>query len=497
MKLKVLALCCLCLTWTHGNAQQSKTPQKNIWSSLDNHKAAPEWFKDAKLGIYFHWGVYTVPAYGNEWYPYHMYRKDSEYFKHHKAKYGDQSKFGYHEFVPMFKAEKFNAKEWTQLFKKAGARFAGPVAQHHDGFAMWDSKVNPWNAKNKGPKKDITGLLEKEIKNEGMKFITTFHHARNLQRYSNKKVKGFASHFTYNKDWHTSTINTELKKLYGNVDKNWFHQYWYDQIDEVVTQYQPDIIWFDSWLDFIPEDLRFKMVANYLNKSASNNQEVVIAYKQNDIPKHIGVKDIEQGGKRDVTEKTWMTDITLSNKSWCYVKGQTYKPTALVIRNFIDVISKNGVVLLNISPKADGSIPQVQKDILLEMGAWFDIHGEAIFNTRPWIMYGFGNAKADSGKHGGQSATVKYTASDIRFTQSKDKKTLYLFSLGVPKQGWTEKYYLMAEHRYFPNQKIKNVSLLETKETLEYDLDGYGFSIKYPNTSKLNTFASVVKIEFE
>lgn len=488
----------LCLSFIIGNAQTKESDNyKADWNSLSQHTAAPEWFKDAKLGIYFHWGVYSVPAYGNEWYPYFMHLKGNKYYKHHKETYGDPSEFGYHQFIPKFKAEIFNAKEWAQLFKKAGAKFAGPVAQHHDGFAMWDSKVNPWNSKKKGPKKDITGLLAKAIKKEDLKLITTFHHARNLQRYRNKEKKGFASHFVYNKDYYTSTTDSELKKLYGNVDATWFEKYWYDQIDEVVSNYNPDIIWFDSWLDFMPEKLRQEMLANYFNKEKKNNQEVVVAYKQNDLPKNIGIQDIEQGGKRDLTEKTWMTDITLSNKSWCYVEGQTYKPTDIVIRNFIDVVSKNGIVLLNISPKADGSIPQAQKDVLLEMGAWFDIHGEAIFNTRPWIMFGFGNAKAKQGSHGGQSATVEYTASDIRFTQSKDKKTLYLFSLGKPKTGWTDKYFLMAEHRYFPNQTIKKVSLLQTGETLNYDLDGYGFSIKYPEQSHLNKLANVVKIEFE
>jgi len=208
------------------------------WESLKKHNAAPEWFQDAKFGIYFHWGVYTVPAFGSEWYPYHMYNPSRPEFKYHKKTYGDHTKFGYHDFVPMFKAEKFNAKEWVDLFQKAGAKFAGPVAQHHDGFAMWDSKVNPWNSLKKGPKKDITGELEKELHNRGMKLITTFHHARNLQRHRGEPVNynQFDSHFYYDEKYHTSTKDPELGKLYGLTPENEFDQFWYDQIVEVLDQ---------------------------------------------------------------------------------------------------------------------------------------------------------------------------------------------------------------------------------------------------------------------
>ena len=161
--------------------------------SLAEHTAAPDWFRDAKFGIYFHWGPYTVPEYGNEWYPRWMFFKDMvlkkngvryDYFSHHQETWGDASEFGYHDFVPMFTAEKFDADEWAELFEKSGARFAGPVAEHHDGFAMWDSDATPWNSLDMGPKRDITGEMSAALRVRGMKVITTFHHARNLQRYA-------------------------------------------------------------------------------------------------------------------------------------------------------------------------------------------------------------------------------------------------------------------------------------------------------------------------
>jgi len=208
------------------NIAEETTKQKYQanWESLSKHNAAPEWFQDAKFGIYFHWGVYSVPAYHNEWYPNLMYNPETEVFKHHKETYGDQSEFGYHHFIPKFTAEKFNAEEWADLFKKSGAKFAGPVAQHHDGFAMWDSKVNPWNSVDKGPKKDITGALSKALKAEGLKLITTFHHARNLQRNINNpnRLEAFDSHFFYNPKYHTGTKDKELGKLYGLINPKEF-----------------------------------------------------------------------------------------------------------------------------------------------------------------------------------------------------------------------------------------------------------------------------------
>lgn len=468
------------------------------WESLSKHTAAPEWFQDSKLGIYFHWGVYTVPAFENEWYPSKMYLPGTEVFEHHKKKYGDQSEFGYHHFVPQFTAENFDAEEWAELFKNSGAKFAGPVAQHHDGFAMWDSKVNPWNAKAMGPKKDITGQLAKALRKQDLKLITTFHHARNLQRNADNPEKWgeFDSHFAYNPEWHTSSTDPQLSKLYGNIPTDDFHQYWKDQIVEVLDQYQPDIIWFDSWFRFIPENIRQDMIAYYFNSEKKNNKEVVICYKQLDIPSTVGVQDIEQGGRRDITESPWMTDITLSFKSWCYVEGQTYKPTGMVLRNLIDVVSKNGVVLLNISPKADGSIPDEQRKVLGEMGDWFSKYGESIHGTRPWYLYGFGDAKAGDGTHGGQSSTVEYTADDIRFTQSKDEKTLYMFCLGRPEPGKKIWLKLLARHRYAPKTPIKRITVVGTDTEVEFDHAHTGFTLTVPD-APMDELATVFKFELE
>lgn len=478
--------------------EEAKIVYNPTWESLSKHNQAPDWLSDAKFGIYFHWGVYTVPAYENEWYPSKMYIKDHPVYKHHLKTYGSQKEYGYHEFVPQFKAEHFDAEEWVSLFKKAGAKFAGPVAQHHDGFAMWKSKVNPWNSFDKGPKKDITGEIAQAIRKNNMKLITTFHHARNLQRNKDTPSKwgNFDSHFTYHPEYHTSSEDPELSILYGNIPEDTFYENWTNQIKEVVSQYQPDAIWFDSWLNLVPEKRRQQMCADYFNAAENNGQEVTIGYKQSDLPKDVGILDIEQGGRKDITERLWMTDITLSNKSWSYVKGQTYKNAALVMRNLIDVVSKNGVVLLNVSPKADGTIPNEQRKVLMEMGDWFSKYGESIYNTKPWDLFGFGNAKTGEGHHGGQSATVQYTADDIRFTQSKDEKSLYLFFLGKPKVGEEFSFHLLARHRYCPHSKIKRVVVLGTETEVDYVFGDSEFTLKIPETP-INDIATVLKFELE
>lgn len=481
-----------------SNSSTFENYQAN-WESLSKHEEAPQWFQDAKFGIYFHWGVYTVPANGSEWYPWKMYREDTPEYKHHIKTYGSPEKFGYHHFVPQFTAKKFNADEWASLFKKAGAKFAGPVAQHHDGFAMWDSEVNPWNSVKKGPKRDITGEIAAAIRKNNMKLITTFHHSRNLQRHSDKEENwgGFDSHFTYNPKFHTSSKDPELSLLYGNIAEDKFNNYWSDQINEVVNKYKPDMIWFDAWLNYMPENRVQQMCADYFNTEKETGQEVLIGYKQADLPKEVGILDIEQGGRKDITERPWMTDITLSNKSWSYIEGQTYKKTPLVIRNLIDVVSKNGVVLLNVSPKSDGTIPQEQQKVLLEMGDWFSKYGEAIYNTKPYTLFGFGNATAEEGHFGGQSATVKYTADDIRFTQSKDEKTLYLFYLGVPKKGEKFSYRLLARHRYGPNKKVKRISVLNSNEEVAFSYSSDVLNITIPKSANLNNIANVLRFELE
>jgi len=417
------------------------------WASLSKHEAAPEWLKDAKLGIYFHWGVYSVPAYGNEWYPCRMHQKWDDVYTHHVATYGEPSEFGYHDFVPMFTGEHFDPEEWAELFKKAGARFAGPVAEHHDGFAMWASKITPWNAMDRGPHRDILGELFKALEKRNMKTIATFHHARNLQRYRDtwddaaveKNPRNFFdSHYPFYADMPPASDDPELRLLYGNLPaEEWHEKIWLGELEEVIDQYRPDMIWFDSWLDKIPETYRQRFAAHYLNAAEEWGKEVAIIRKQDDLPINFTINDHEKSREPNALPELWMTDDTISTGSWCYTTDLTVKPLYKILHTLADTVSKNGVVLLNLSPMADGTIPQDQRRVLLGLGAWLETHGEAIYDTRPWTVAAEGPTAEPTGGFAEHKKFLKleYCAEDIRYTASKDGKTVYAMLLGIPTPG--------------------------------------------------------------
>ncbi|WP_157637810.1 alpha-L-fucosidase [Flexithrix dorotheae] len=481
--------------------EQDESPEKELtykadWESLKKHNEAPEWFANAKLGIYFHWGVYSVPAFGNEWYPRHMHFENRKEYKHHLEKYGHPSEFGYHDFVPMFTAEHFDAKEWVELFKKSGARFAGPVAEHHDGFSMWDSEITPWNSMDKGPKKDILGELSKEIKASDMKLIATFHHARHLQRHNSTSENPYwNSHYPFFEGMPPSSEDEELKYLYGNIpEEQWNREVWMGKLVEVIDKYQPDIMWFDSWLDEIPESYRQEFCAYYLNEAEKWGKEVVIVRKQDDLPLDVSVDDLEKSRKNRLEEKVWMTDETISKGSWCYTEDLKIKPAGEVLHVLIDIVSKNGVLLLNISPKADGTIPEDQRTSLLEMGNWLSNYGEAIYDTKPWYTYGEGPTKEPEGhfKNHAEFLKIKYSEKDYRFTAKGDN--IYVMTLGAP-QANEEILLTSFSRENLPEPvEISKISLLGNDAEIEWSLTDEGLKISIPATD-LDEMAVVFKVE--
>jgi len=489
-----------------ARAEEQKTYQPN-WQSLAAHEEAPEWYRDAKFGIYFHWGVYCVPAYGNEWYPRFMHmegfvrRKSHNYFKYHVEKYGHPSKFGYHDFVPMFKAEKFDAEEWADLFEKAGAKYAGPVAEHHDGFAMWDSEVTPWNAADMGPKRDITGELAKALRKRGIKLVATFHHARNLQRYAdnrghrdpnakmspNERFRN--SHYPFLEGMPPTSDDPKLRLLYGNLPKNeWLERIWLGKLKEVIDLYQPELIWFDSWLDQIPEKFLQEFCAYYLNHPTESGVLPVITRKQEDMPLSVAIEDFEKGRLDALSAHCWLTDDTISKGSWCYTQDLEIKPTSMVLHSLIDIVSKNGCLLLNISPKADGTIPRQQRDVLLGIGEWLKANGEAIYSTRPWTRYGEGPTLI--GKSGGFITEPTYTAKDIRYTSSKDDLVLYATLLGRPEPG--EEISLKSLSW---NTGIKRITLLGADKPVEWTISRKTGLILTMPEGKVSDLAVSFKIE--
>lgn len=467
-----------------------KGPYSAEWASLKKYDEAPEWFRDAKLGIYFHWGVYSVPAFGSEWYPRHMHLKNRPEYKHHKETYGKPTEFGYHDFVPKFKAEKFDADRWAKLFKQAGARFAGPVAEHHDGFSLWDSEVTPWNAADRGPQRDLAGLLADAVRERGMKFIATFHHARNNLW---KKDGEWTGHYSgVKKNFPSLLEDPELRMLYGYMPREKFLDFWLAKLKEVVDQYQPSLVWFDSWLNEVPETYQKRFLAYYYNSAADWDKDVVVTRKQDDLPLEASVEDYEKGRAAELTERAWLTDDTISKGSWCYTEGLKIKSLNTVLDTFIDIVSKNGVLLLNISPKADGTIPERQKKVLRGLGDWLDRNGEAIYGTRPWKTFGEGPTRLKKGGH--FVGHVEYTAQDVRFTRSKDGKTLYAIVLDWPGANEQLTIESVSLDNVPSDVQIKEVSLLGYDGDISWKLTDSGLALTTPST-KVDESAIVFRIK--
>ncbi len=456
------------------NGSMAEESYKPTWKSLERYPI-PQWLKDGKFGIYTHWGVYSVPAMGPDgtWYSNAIYtREDSKQHKHHIETYGPLSEFGYKDFIPMFKAEKFDADEWAELFEMAGAKFAGPVAEHHDGFAMWDTKYSEWNAAKMGPKRDVVGELEKAIKKRNMKFVTAFHHSLNW-------------HFFPVWDERFDCSDPKYSGLYGQIHEKGekpnreFLDEWSGKIIEVIDKYDPDFIWFDFGLDVIRDDYQKNFLAYYYNKSVERGKEVLVSYKNHDFPPGVGLLDLG-GIMPEMTHHMWMTDTSVDDQgAWSYVKEAGFKSVNTLVDNLVDRVSKNGFLLLNVGPKPDGTIPEEAKKRLLGMGEWLKVNGEAIYDTRAWIRYGEGPTKAKAIDLA-RSRKIPYTAQDIRFTV-KDNM-LYVICLDWPGDEVTIKY-LAGEREYtgLYESEIESIKMLGVDEELEWTMTEDGLTIKTPD----------------
>lgn len=499
--LEILILLVAVVGLQSGHVMSQELAYQPDWASLRMHQPAPDWFRDAKFGIYFHWGVYSVPAYGNEWYPRHMHDKGNEegghVYEHHRKTYGEPTVYGYDRFVPDFKAEHFDADEWCELFKRAGARFVGPVAEHHDGFALWKSKVTPWNAYDRGPQRDVLGEIAAAARKRNMRVVATFHHARNnlWQKTQKDGSVHWSGHYSYVMEYFPSVLDDpERAFLYGYMPRERFLRVWLEKLKEVVDGYDPDLIWFDSWLDEIPDEFKTEFLAYYFNHAEETGQEVVVTYKQEDLPQDVGVLDLEKGSMADLTDFAWLTDDTISLGSWCYTSDVRIKPTHVVLHSLIDIVSKNGQLLLNISPTADGRIPENQRSVLLELGEWLAVNGEAIYNTRPFVVYGHGPTTAGKGHFGGIALDRGYTADDIRYT--RNGKTVYAIQLGWPGSGKTTLLQGFAAEAGKPRFNVTDVTMLGSESEIAWKQGDAGVEVTSPQQAP-NKMAIVYKVTFD
>jgi alpha-L-fucosidase len=425
-----------------------------------------------------------------------MYQPGTPQHEYHVKHYGGPEKFGYKDFIPMFTGARFDADEWAGIFKDAGAEFAGPVAEHHDGFSLWNTKLSDWNAVNMGPKRDVVGLLEQAVRKQGMKYMTAFHHAENwfffphwVKEYdaSNPRYSGLYGE-PHNLEFsHLDEKGPQTSFAMQDKPSNRFLDIWLGKVKEVIDNYKPDLLWFDFGLRFVQEHYKREMLAYYYNAAQFWGKEVALTYKDHDMAPGNGVVDIELGGADVLRYNEWITDSTLDDGSaWGYMHNAKYKTSDTLIKYLVDNVSKNGYMLLNVGPKADGTIPDEAKAILREMGRWLRINGEAIYGTTPWMTFGEGPTKVESGAFK-ENSRLEYTASDIRFTCKGDALYAILF-------GWPEGNALIETCKCLYPEEIDRVTMLGHEGLLQWKHANNGLEVEIPKTRPCDS-AYVVKIE--
>ena len=445
-------------------------PFDKTWESLLGYEI-PEWYQDAKFGIFIHWGVYAVPAFGNEWYPRNMYLQGSPEFAHHVSTYGPQKDFGYKDFIPLFTADKFDPDQWAALFRRAGAQFVVPVAEHHDGFAMYDCAYSNWSAAKMGPKRDLIGELADAVRRQWLVFGLSSHRAEHWWFFNG----GMA--------FDSDVQDARYADLYGPAQSESlppneaFLDDWLARTCELVDKYQPQLVWFDWWIEqpiFQPYLQRF--AAYYYNRGADWQRGVAINYKHDAYPQGTAVFDVERGQLDDIRPRFWQTDTAVAKNSWCYVEKQEYKTVDDLVDDLVDIVSKNGALLLNIGPRPDGTIPQEEEELLLGIGRWLTVNGEAIYGTRPWKIFGEGPTQVVGGSFN-DTKRAPFTAEDIRFTTRGD--TLYAIALAWPDNGKVTMTSLSAASGLFMRE-IAKIELLGSQEALHWTRDTRGLTVDLP-----------------
>lgn len=445
------------------------------WESLQQYQA-PEWFRDAKFGIWAHWGPQAVPGQG-DWYARRMYLQGDGAYNYHVKTYGHPSEFGYKDIIPLWKAEKWDPDYLMSLYKKAGAKYFVSMAVHHDNFDLWDSTYHRWNAVKMGPQRDIVGQWQAAAEKYGLRFGVSEHLAASYTWFTSSHgadKDGPKAGVPYDgsdpKYW--DLYHPQHDEPFGGGEK-WYgknpqwHQTWDKRIRDLVDQYHPDLLYSDGGFPF--GEIGRGLVAHFYNTNMQQHRgklQAVYTCKEmgsGEFNRQACVQDVERGAMKDINPLPWQTDT--SNGDWYYRTHDRYKTTGQVIRLLADIVSKNGNMLLNIVLKPDGSLPPESEKLLAELGPWIDMNGEAIYGTRPWKVYGEGPTVVGGGHF---KEDYPFKADDIRFTTKGN--TLYAIALGVPTAD--------LKIKSLAGVSISDCSLVGSKEKLQWTQDAEGLTIK-------------------
>ena len=391
---------------------------KDNWDSMAGREM-PKWMYDAKFGIFIHWGIYSVPSFSSEWYSRNMYIKDSPEYNHHIETYGKHKDFGYKDFIPMFTADKFDPKQWAELFSEAGAKYVVPVAEHHDGFQMYQSELSHWNAYEMGPKRDVLGELSGAFEEKGLTLGASSHriehwffmgHGREFESDVKEPMELGDFYWPAQKEGDTHDLFSEPVPTAEFLDD------WLLRCCELVDKYRPKEFYFDWWIQHsAAKPYLKKFAAYYYNRAIEWGEEVTICYKHDAFAFGTATVDIERGKFAEVQPFKWQTDTAIARNSWCWTENNSFKNPGGLVRDLVDVVSKNGVMLLNVGPKPDGSISDEDTAVLKGIGEWMKVNSEAIYGTGIWRLSGEGPTKTQAGQFT-DGADTEFTSQDIRFT---------------------------------------------------------------------------------
>jgi len=460
-------------------------PFQPTWDSIKANYQVPQWFIGAKFGLFMHWGLYSVPAHRNEWYEKHMYT-DGPDGQWHVEHYGSQDQFGYKDFIPLFTVSNWDPNAWAILFKKSGARFVIPTAEHHENFALWDSHATPFNAVNMGPHRDLIGELAKAVRKQGLKFGVSNHGIENFQ-FINPPDDMAAKM----KAEHADLYDPKWVDFYNVADRSdaaceRFLTNWFARNVELIDKYHPDMLWFDNGVDQRYLDpLKLRIAAYYYNRAKEWGKQVSLSTKKaayapsNDNTETIGsIIDFEKISVRfpsGIRSGVWQVDQPIGS-TWGYTSDEQFSGPGTIINDLADTVSKNGTLLLNLSPRADGTFPQEEQDTLFGVGQWLDVNGEAIYGTHNWIKFSEGGGRGQPGLN-------------IRFTVKGN--ALYAIILG----NWpgAEAVITSLATTNSPPGKIKAVTMLGSKGDLQFTQDDSGLKVKLPVAAPCQ-YAYVLKI---